>query len=396
MERILRFAKRYLPTPRGETRKHMQRALMYFCRLLPIDQKKAVFSSFAGTSFDDNPKAIYMEMVKQRPDWKYIWLMPNDKARFRHAQAVDKDSFFAFYHLATARLWVDNCRKESRIVKRKGQYYVQTWHGDVALKKVEKDTEGTLNAEYIANCKNDSKMADLFTAGCRWRAENFKKAFWYDGEILQLGLPKSDIFYKDPAPYRKKVCSYFGIPESAKLCLYVPTFRDSRELSCYDMDYHRLKAMLEKKWGGEWKILVRLHPNIREKQGAAKYDGSVINATPYGEVNELTVSSDLVITDYSSCMFDALEAGKRVLLYASDMEQYLKEREFYFDLRELPFLLAENNDELEEIITSRFDEAVYAKKTAAFRERLGFCNSANSSKKVVSYILNRLEGGTIK
>ena len=389
----LKYIKKLLYPTKERLIKCIQRAFMYICRLFPINQKKAVFSSYGGTSFDDNPKAIYMEMVKQRPDWKYIWLMPDNKIRFRHAEVAKRGSLLALYHLSTARLWVDNCRKESQIVKRKGQYYVQTWHAGVALKKVEKDTEETLCAEYIAKCKNDSKMADLFTAGCRWCAENFKNAFWYDGEILQIGLPRSDIFYKSPAPFKEKVCSYFGLPKDVKLCLYVPTFRNSSDLSCYNIDYHRLKAALEKKWGGEWKILVRLHPNIRDRQSGVLYDQNIINASPYNEVNELTTSSDLVITDYSSCMFDALEAGKKVLLYAADMKEYLKERQFYFKLRELPFLLAQNNDELEENIIMHFDEKVYIQKTADFRERLGLCNSAHGSEKVVSYILRKLEGG---
>ena len=391
MSFLIDAVKKVVPSPKGKKREKMQVAFMRFCRIFPINKKKVVFSSFVGMRFDDNPRAIYMEMVRRHPDWDYVWILPDDKIKLRCAKIVRPNSFDSIFHLATAKIWIDNCRKDHWLEKRKGQYYVQTWHGDIALKKVEKDTQDTLSADYIRRCINDSKMADLFITGCKWRAENYRKAFWYNGKILMLGMPKSDIYYKDSRPYKQKVCRYFGLPFGTKLCVYVPTFRNNGNVSCYDIDYRRMKTALEDKWGGSWKILVRLHPNVQGMQTAIEYDDDILNATPYKETNELIAVADMVITDYSSCMFDALEAGKRVLLYASDMKSYLKEREFYFRLDELPFMLSENNDELITNVMS-FDDKVYSEKISAFRQRLGFCNGSDSTEKVTQYILKMTEG----
>ena len=392
MSFFLRLLKRVFPKPKGEFRRKLQKMFMYSCRLFPVNRKKAVFSSYNGTRFNDNPRAIFEEMVRQRPDWQYIWLMSEETATIANAKIVKTGSFDAMFHLATAKLWIDNCRKDYWIVKRKKQYYVQTWHGDVALKKVEKDTENTLSAEYLKCCHADSKMANLFIAGSSWREQNYRKAFWYDGPILMKGMPKSDIYYKEVDPIHRKVCECFGVSNETHLCLYVPTFRNNGNLNCYDIDYHKLLVLLAQKWGGTWIVLVRLHPNLQVEQEALKYDGEVRNASFFDEVNELIVASDLVITDYSSCMFDALEARKRVILYASDLEDYLKERNFYFALEELPFPLAKDNEELSLCVKS-FDEKGYLLDCEQTREMLGLCNGPDSSAKVTEYIFREIEGG---
>ena len=121
---------------------------MYLCRLFPIENK-AVFMGFFGKSYSDNPRAIYEEMLNENIDMKYIWLMKEDSVKIPNAIVVKPLSFRGLFHQATARLWIDNCRKSAWIVKRKGQYYIQTWHGGIGVKKAEKDTENVLSMEYI-------------------------------------------------------------------------------------------------------------------------------------------------------------------------------------------------------------------------------------------------------
>lgn len=392
MTALLKKAKDKLRCCRSRLGIKKRQLFMRCCRIFPVDKNKAVFMSYQGKFYNDNPRAVFEELVRQRPDMKCVWLISDENAGIKHARTVLPYTYEAWYHLATAGLWVDNMRKEKWLPKRRKQYYVQTWHGSIALKKVEKDTEDTLSPEYIASAKHDSEMADLFIAGNRWRAENFRNAFWYNGRILLLGLPKSDIFYKDPAPYHRKVCRFFGAEEDTRFCVYLPTFRKDGSVDCYDIDYRRLHKALVEKWGGSWRILVRLHPNIKNRSDELSYDSTVLNATSYKETNELTAASELLITDYSSCMFDGLEAGKRVLIYASDVAEYMNERDLYFKLEELPFPVAENNDGLIGNVLG-FDDEAYERNTAEFKEQLGFCNGPDSSEKVVSYILNELNGG---
>ncbi len=391
MSVLLRIAKKVLPKPKGENRIRLQKAFMRFCRVFPINKKKVVLSSFFGSRCADNPKSIFIEMLKQRPDWKYIWVLPDETIKIPQAKVIKTGSFDAIFHLATAGLWIDNCRKDYWLVKRKKQYYVQTWHANVGLKKAEKDAKDTLSEDYLKCCHNDSKMADLFISGSKWNAQNYRDAYWYDGDILMLGTPRSDIFYQDHEPYHRKVCEFYGVSEQTHFCLYAPTFRNSGTLDCYNIDCMKLKKTLESKWGGEWRILIRLHPNIQHEQKEIEYSEEVLNASTYQEINELIVASDILISDYSSCMFDAMEAGKRVVIYASDVTAFLKEREFYFALEELPFPLSQSNEELNRAI-EEFDDDLYLQKCNALVAELGICDGPDSAAKVAKYIIRKVEG----
>lgn len=362
---------------------------MRCCAVLPL-KKKAVFVSYSGSSCSDNPKAIYEAMKELAPDYEYIWLMEDPNAEIPGAKAARFGSFRGLYHMATARLWVDNARKREWTVKRKGQYYVQTWHGGFALKKVEADAQDKLPAQYIRNAKRDSEMADLFISGCTWCTKNYRDAFWYDGPILEYGQPRSDIFYRDPGEICRRVREHYGLDGETRLALYAPTFRVEHRMDCYDMDYTALLSALEEHWGGKWKILVRLHPNVADQQGMISYSDSVLNGSAYQDINELIVSSDLLISDYSSCMFDAMEAGKRVILYASDLERYNADRGTYLALDELPFPLAQSNGELSAAVRD-FDQRDFQSKVKCFMEKVGFFNSANAAERTAHYILERLE-----
>lgn len=362
-----------------------------FFRLFPIQRKKIVFSNFLGKGYGDNLKCI-AEVLREEGSFRIVWLVKGNKNNSfpNEIKVVKRYSLLELYHLSTSEIWIDNCRKHYGVKKRKGQYYVQTWHANIMGKRVEADAEDKLEKSYVKNAKHDSQMADLFLSGSAWLSERYREAFWYDGEILEYGLPRSDIFYKEADVYKKKVYEYYHLDSGVKLALYAPTFRADGNMDCYDMDYQQLLTDLQEKWDGKWKILVRLHPNIQKKQNAVQYSEDILNGSEYGDMNELIVASDLLITDYSSCMFDAMEAGKKVLLYATDIEAYMADRGTYFAFEELPFLLAEDKAALHNNI-KRFEEEIYKKKSEEFIRRCGICNCSNSAEKITEYIIKQIE-----
>lgn len=364
---------------------------MRLCGIFPI-QKKAVFISYYGKFNNCNPWAIYEEMRKQMPNYRYIWLLQDRTKVIDGAETVKSNSLKAIYHLATAALWVDNARKPSWTVKRKGQYYVQTWHGYLALKKIEKDAEEKLSSAYIEKATNDSKCADLFLSGCKWCSKNYREAFWWDKKILEYGLPRSDVFYQDGTKNRKRVYEFYHIPEFTNLAIYAPTFRNNKKIDAYLTvdDYAELISTLENRFGGTWKLIVRLHPNISDKQDFVQYNDMVLNGSKYSEINDLIIACNMLISDYSSCMFDAMQAGKNVLLYATDIDEYLQERGLYFSFDELPFPLAKNEKELFTIVKT-FDFDKYKSDVKKFIDRIGNFNNADSSKKVSEYIIDQIK-----
>ena len=362
---------------------------MVLFRAVPVDQKKVVFSSYFGTALNDNPWAIFEEMRAQHPEYRYVWLLRKPTA-VKGASAVRPGTMKGLYHLATAKCWVDNSRKRSWVRKRRSQFYVQTWHGNIAFKRVEKDVADKLPALYVKAAKNDSKMADVFISGSRWLTESYRRSYWYDGFILESGLPRSDVFYKDPAPVCRKVDECFGESSDVHFCLYAPTFRSDDSVDCYLKDYGMLIEALTAKFGGEWKIFVRLHPRIANKSSFLEYGESVINASEYPDINDLIIRSDVLMTDYSSCMFDAMEAGKKVFLYTPDMEAYMEDRGCEFTLEELPFSKCRDQNGIGDLVKG-FDEKTYRQKVQIFMEKCGICNKPDSARTVASYIFEQMK-----
>lgn len=362
---------------------------MYVCWIIPVKSEKVVCTSYYGKYYNDSPKCIYRAMKEKHPEYDYVWIMEDTKIDTDGARNVKVASFKSLYELATARIWIDNSRKREWMVKRKGQFYVQTWHAGIGLKKAERAVEEKLSKKYILCAKNDSKMADLFLSNSRWMNDIYRKNFWYDGEILQKGLPRDDIYFQEAKQYHHKVAQYYELDDEWNFLLYAPTFREDEQLKCYYKNFYELVETLHKKWGGKWKILLRLHPNISQKQNEIEYDDIVLNASSYDDMGELVMASDFLLTDYSSCMFDAMLAGKKVILYASDLGSYTEERGFLFDLDELPFEITQKEKELLEKIVS-FDETKYREKIKKFEQECGFFVKGQGTKNVVERILQEI------
>ena len=364
-------------------------ALMYACRIFPVKKNKIVFSSFFGAKYNDNPKAISDELLK-RKDIQQIWLLPKDVPHPDTIKTVPPSSVAALYHLATAKVWIDNSRKRGYVRKRKSQFYIQTWHGGVGFKSVEGGAVETLKERYIEAAKNDSKMADAFISECEWKTQQYRRDFWYSGEIIKCGMPRSDIFFKDQNAISEKVRSALGINLNKRIVLYAPTFRKDNGMEAYNIDYDRLCDALEKKYGGKWCVVVRLHPEVSSKADFIRYNDRVVNGTVYEDINEILVASQFLISDYSSCIFDALFCKKKVILYAPDIEQYnAEDRHLTFKFDELPMAIARDNDELTHIINT-FDDNAFEERRASFIEKMGYYSKGNASKIISNRIISEM------
>lgn len=362
--------------------------LYYLMRILPIKENKIVISSFCGKGYGDNGKYIAEEIIKQNLGYETIWLVKDGLESIfpEEIRTVRVNSFRMIYEMTTAKIWVDNCRKLHFTRKRKGQYYIQTWHGGIPLKRIEKDIEESLPFEYLHNAKNDSKMANLFISNSKFCTDLYRRCFWYNGDILECGSPRNDIFFeKDDKCISKKVHKFFDLVDDVKIAVYAPTFRNNKSIEPYSIQYDILLNGLKEKFGGQWVILMRLHPNIESLLTEIDYNSTIMNATSYDDMQELMVASDVLITDYSSTMFEMVLAAKPVFLFAVDIDNYIYERNFYFDLYALPFTVARSNIELYNNIIS-FDDCEYLKGIKLFMEQLNVFENGTASSQVVKRI----------
>jgi len=371
----------------------LHRIMMKICWqlfvLFPLDRKKVVFSNFNGGGYGDNPKFIAQEFLKRGLDWKLYWVSAADYKLPQGILPVKPNTLAFAFHMATAGTWVDNTRKLYYFKKRPGQFYIQTWHGGPGLKKVEKDCEAILSKEYVAYAKIDSRHIDVALSYCKWISDAYKRAFWYDGPILEKGIPRNDIYFEDPAPYHKKVREYFHLPETTRLVLYAPTYRDNRKTDMYNLDYSQLLTAMSRRFGGDWAVLVRMHPNVSYKDYSLTYTERILNASLYENMQELLVAADFIISDYSGCIFDFPMLGKPGFLYAEDYEEMKRTKDYYFDLRSLPLPLALSNEELMSLIEN-FDEETYNQKCKAFLKDFEFYDDGHASEGIVDLILERM------
>ena len=347
-------------------------------KIFPIKNNRILFQNFFGKGYGDNPKYIADELISRNIDnIEMIWLVkgkyyPNIPKQIKQ---VKRGSLKELYYIATSKVWVDNCRKHYGISKRKKQFYLHTWHGTIGLKKMEKDCEDILTKDYIKSAKADSKMIDLIPSGSKLFTSILKSSFWYDGEIYECGTPRCDVFFN----YKKQNRDY-------KVALYAPTFRDNKDTTIYDLDYNEIIKTLEEKTNEKWKIIIRFHPNESYMQGTINYSDKILDGSIYEDMNKLVIDSDLLITDYSSSMFDALLIEKNVVLYTPDLDLFLDSRGSYVNISDLPYPIAKDKNELINNIKN-FDQNDYKSKVKKYISKVGLCEHGDASKKLVDRIL---------
>jgi len=365
--------------------------LYYIFRLFPIQKNKIFIQNFNGKGYGDNPKYIAEEIIRRGFDLVLVWAARPELSKDlpKGIRIVPYKSIRAIYEEVTAKIWIDDCRKQLYVRKRKAQYYIQTWHGTVNLKKIEKDAEQKLSAYYVKQAKHDSTLADLFISDSKFSSQLYRSAFWYNGDILECGSPRDDIFINKNQKIKDKVKEYFNIADNTKIILYAPTFRDNFNVDVYNIDYELILNGLREKTNEPWLFLIRMHPSISEKSKYFKYNEVILNASNYSDMQELLFASDMLITDYSNCMFGCILMNKPVFLYITDYEQYKNERDCYFDLLSLPFPFAVNNGDLLRNMLN-FDDARYLNLLESFFQKIGIFRDGNASKKVVDRITTEL------
>lgn len=360
------------------------------CSLFPVRPDKIVLSNFNGNGFGDNTRYIAEECIRQKISSRMYWVCQKPGCVFPpELKIIRPDTISFVYQMSTAGIWVDNTRKLYYFKKKKNQTYIHTWHAGPGLKRIEKDAGSGLSPEYIAYARKDSAQIDLLLSNCRFWTECFRSCFWYDGPILEKGLPKNDLYFQDIPVLRRMIRNYYRLPEETKLVLYVPTWREDRKLHVYHLDFESCLDAFEKRFGGTWIMLVRLHPNVNAADFDISYTDRVINASPYDNSQELLAAGDAVITDYSSCGFDYIQLGRLSFLYAEDYEQMKRDKGYYLELSELPTPAAFSNEEMIQNILD-FSQEEYMKKRETFMKMMNYYDDGHASEAVVDYIKDRI------
>ena len=274
---------------------------------------------------------------------------------------------------------------------RQDQLVVQTWHGSLGIKRFDPAHYNT-NVSWPVAARRTGNLTTHIISNSDFEDGVFRETFWEKTPILKLGHARNDIFFAQSEGtreyLRKAFCKANGLAEDTKFALYAPTFRDDHNFAVYDLDAEQTVRALEKRFGGDWKLMVRYHDNDKKNGGKKNtvLSKDVIDVTQYPDMQSLLAFTDCGITDYSSWIYDYVLLRKPGFLFAMDRDKYDNERGFYFKLEDTPFPVSTNSDELEDSILA-FDEELFRKRVTEFLSDKGCMDDGNASVRIADQVL---------
>lgn len=389
----------------------LQSVPFYIFRIIPINRAKVVFTCIEGTTgYTCNPKYIAEYMIKENvkcyPKAKIVWLVNDINKKFPKEIKVVKNTLWnRAFHLTTSKVWIDNSRKQLECRKRKNQIYIQTWHARLGFKPTGLDRgESFSHIAYLVS-KHDSEMVDYWLSNSEWYDKTLPTGALYTGKIFRTSSPRCDILVASKNnsviknKIKQKLCKEYNIQgkiDDIHFLMYAPTFRSGsqkqeRNISAGNEfpDYFHLKNTLEKKFGGVWIIMMRLHPQLVARNIMINNSGKcIIDISKVDDMYEVLAGCDAFITDYSSAAFDAMIMKIPVFLYCHDYKEYEGERgKLLWNLKDnkFPFPMAETNEELNRNIVS-FKNKEYCSRLENFMNKVGMQEDGMGAKTVVEWI----------
>lgn len=372
------------------------------------DSRLILFESYNGQSYACSPRAIYEYMLTDTrfDDCRFVWAFrqPDKKTLPDTSRTVKVVSGSREYMrmCATAGVIIINSSFTEGVTLRRSQKLIQCWHG-TPLKRLGCDLSDSTGGDQLNGAwdnrrryRQNARRATFMLSPSPVCSERLRSAFDLDALgrsdiIRETGYPRNDMLLGAGS---EKICSLrekFGIPEGKRVMLYAPTYRDNSHKSGIGyvgenmLDFDILREQL----GADWVVLFRPHYFIANAFDFSRFGGFVINAAEVDEVAELFLVSDLLITDYSSVLFDYAVLGRPMLFYMYDFDSYRDDiRGFYSDPQELPGPIARTQAELmRELALLDGYSARFGDKYAAFKRKYTPLDDGKAAQRAAELLL---------
>lgn len=344
-----------------------------------------LFESFQGKVIGDNPFAIFTEILSRKPSQELLFTVTSTTQAPAGAKPVRHGSIAWLRALATSKVLVNNTNFPGYFRKRPSQKYIQTWHG-TPLKRLGRDIVGVVpTGSYLKMMDREASFWDYLVSPSAYCSEIFPGTFGYMGKIIQTGYPRNDILVNGSAN-RDSVRASLGITDPNQLVvLYAPTWRDTNRTATGNW---KPVNFLSGGLGPGVTLLFRGHTNTHQAHSDRVSKGA-IDVTNYKNVAELYLAADVLVTDYSSSMFDFSCTGKPMIFLVPDLEDYVSKRGFYFDFEKLaPGPILRDDSKLSETLENiERVKAEYAQRYRAWQQKFNHLEDGQAAKRVVDQTL---------
>ncbi|MFF8873059.1 CDP-glycerol glycerophosphotransferase family protein [Streptomyces massasporeus] len=363
----------------------------------PVNPHLAVFSAYWNRGVACNPAAIAAKLAELAPQIHAVWVVTEENAALLPpgTDHVVPGSRRYWEVLATAKYLVNNVNFPNAVVKRPDAVHVQTHHG-TPLKRMGIDQmafpAAAQGLDFPALLERIDKW-DFSVSANSHTTRMWERAYPSRYVSLDHGYPRNDVYYTAGAGDIRRVRDRLGIAPGRRAVLYAPTHRDYEAGWTPRLDL----AALSDRLGDDTVLLVRGHYFYG---GAAspltnlRRTGRIIDVSSYDPVEELCLAADVLVTDYSSIMFDYANLDRPIVIHADDWETYRTTRGVYFDLMDqAPGPVARTQQELTEILTTEAWRDEGATKTrAVFRRRFCEYDDGRAAERVVRRVFLGQDG----
>lgn len=360
---------------------------------MKIVPNKILFYTMGG--YSGHGKYIAEQLLKIRKDLEIVWLVTDTSFKVPEgiSMACIKNERRFWEELSTAKVWIYDDMVPPYIKKKREQIYIQVKHwASITLKTFGFALTRFRQEEHqIAICEHNAKMIDYIITGSEFDSRTCRVGFGCNGKIVELGSARSDAVFLQQEN-RKKVSQIYAIQSKQQILLYAPTFRCEKgveytpQAGSIELEFETLKNCLDNTFGGDWIVLLRLHPVVAKESKNIVKPPYVIDVSDYPDSQELVAASDILITDYSSIMFEPAFVKKPVFLFATDRKEYINgERELLIDYDTLPFPISESNEELVQKI-HEFNQQEYEEAVTQFLDKYGVHEDGHASERAAEFL----------
>jgi CDP-glycerol glycerophosphotransferase len=359
---------------------------------VPTKPSLVLFESMMGSQYSDSPRAIYEEMLRQRVDATMVWSVHKDARPFPPGLlTVTRQSREWYEALATARVWVDNQGFPAALRKPSATYYVQTWHG-TPLKLMGWNNRALAEAD-VRERERAQKSVDRWDAvpaPSDYFVETIVDAYRSHADVLRIGSPRNDSLLRPLTGDAKSARLHdLGVRDDMTTILYAPTRTGTADTP----DAVAAVAVALAATGAQ--VLYRAHYSDARTSSDATA-GQVRDVSHVGDMADLLSVADILVTDYSSSMFDFCLTDRPIILFQPDQSAYLSARGAYFDITEFPpGPIATTTDVLTALVRDADSHSgEWLERRAQYRSKFGQYETGHAAELLVrDHIAPRLARG---